>query len=306
MTASIRRHPVASYYALAFAISWGILVLMVYARGGIPLTHEEFASQVAMLIPAMLGGPSIAAIVMTAVVSGKAGFRELFSRLIRWRVAAHWYGVALLTAPLVFAAVHGVLSLVSPTFVPGLVTSFDKAPFVLMGIAAGVMVGILEELGWTGFATPRLKANHGVLGTGLVVGVLWAVWHVPFIRLWPGVALAEGLPLGPFLVITSFLVLVGQLPAYRVLMVWVYDRTESLLLAMLMHASLTATTFILGPAVVAGSNLLVYDVALAVVWWVVVAAVAVAYGGHLSRQPLRMRGTGGTLGELADAGDRAW
>jgi uncharacterized protein len=282
-TAFIKRHPVLSYYTLTFAISWGILLLIIYTQGGFPSTQEEFARQVSFAIPAMLGGPAIAGILMTAVVSGKAGIHELFSRLLTWRVGARWYAVALLTAPLVFVAVHAVLSLVSPIFLPGLVLAGDKVPFLLMGIAAGLMVGFFEELGWTGFAIPRLRARHGVLGTGLVAGVLWAVWHVPFIRLWPGVPLAGDLPVAPFLLATGFFVLAGQLLAYRVLMVWVYDYTQSLLVAVLMHLGLTASTFILGPAWVSGWALLVYDVALAAAWWVVVAAAARANAGRLSR-----------------------
>jgi uncharacterized protein len=128
---------------------------------------------------------------------------------------------------------------------------------------------------------------------GLIVGVLWAVWHVVFIRVWPSVALAGGLPLGAFLAATSLFVLVGQLPAYRVLMVWVYDRTGSLLVAILMHASLTASTFIFGPAWVSGSDLLVYDVALGAAWWLVVGAVALANRRQVSRQPVRVHSTPG-------------
>ena len=148
------------------------------------------------------------------------------------------------------------------------------------------MVGFFEELGWTGFATPQLRLRHRVLVTGLITGVLWAVWHIPFIRLWPSVPLSEGLSLGAMLAITSFFVLIGQLPAYRVLMVWVYDRTGSLLVAMLMHAGLTASTFIFGPAWISGSALLVYDIALGATWWVVVGAVALANGARLSRRPV--------------------
>ena len=161
-----------------------------------------------------------------------------------------------------------------------------------MGIVSGLMVGIFEELGWTGFATPMLRRRYSVLASGLIVGVLWGVWH-PFIGLWPGIALSGGLPLGPFPVGVGLFLLVGQLPAYRVLMVWVYEHTESLLLAMLMHASLTASTFILGPlagpGAMSGVYLLAYVIASAAVTWVIVGAVAVAQGGHLSRQPLRRR-----------------
>jgi len=82
-------------------------------------------------------------------------------------------------------------------------------------------------------------------------------------------------------------------------MVWVYDRTGSLLAAILMHASLTASTFILGPAWVSGSALLVYDVALASAWWLVVAAVALANRGHLTRQPV---GVGAAPGRACPSG----
>src|SRR5688572_17657648 len=94
--AFIKRHPVLTYYALAFAISWAVLLLIIYWQGGIPGTRDEFAKEVSFAIPAMLGGPSLAGILMTALISGKAGFRELFSRLFCWRVGARWYAVALL------------------------------------------------------------------------------------------------------------------------------------------------------------------------------------------------------------------
>jgi membrane protease YdiL (CAAX protease family) len=285
MTDFIKQHPVPTYFVVAFAISWGAMLLIIYAQGGVPSTREEFARQVGLMIPAMLGGPSLAAILTTAVVSGKAGFGELVSRLCRWRVGARWYAGALLTAPLVFVAVHTVLSLTSPVYLPGLVTTSDRAPFVLMGMGAALFVGLFEELGWTGFAIPRLRERYRVMTVGLIVGVLWALWHLAFIRIWPIVALAEGLPLGSFLATAGVFVLVGQLPAYRVLMVWVYDRTGSLLVAILMHASLTACTFVLGPAWVSGSALLVCDVALGAAWWLMVAAVALASGGQLTRPP---------------------
>ena len=76
---------------------------------------------------------------------------------------------------------------------------------------------------------------------------------------------------------------------YRVLMVWVYDRTGSLLVAMLMHASLTASMLIFGPLAISGVPLLTYELVFAAALWVVVAAVAVANRVQLSRQPLRRR-----------------
>jgi uncharacterized protein len=148
-----------------------------------------------------------------------------------------------------------------------------------MGIFAGLMVGIFEELGWTGFAIPRMKLRYGILGTGLIVGVLWGAWHFPPF-FWGSGAASGTLPLALFLPVLLF----TWLPAYRVLMVWVYDRTESLLVAMLMHVSLVASNVILVP-LATGVALVTYDLVWAAVLWVVVGAVAVANGGHLSRQP---------------------
>jgi uncharacterized protein len=145
------------------------------------------------------------------------------------------------------------------------------------------MVGIFEELGWTGFAIPRMKLRYGVLGTGLIVGVLWGAWHFPPF-FWGSGAASGTLPPALFLPVLLF----TWLPAYRVLMVWVYDRPESLLVAMLMHVSLVASNVILVP-LATGVALVTYDLVWAAVLWVVVGAVAVANGGHLSRVPLRRR-----------------
>ena len=94
-------------------------------------------------------------------------------------MGARWYAVALLTAPLLFTAVSLALSLTSPEFLPSILTTTDKASVLLMGIFAGLMAGIFEELGWTGFAVPTLlRLRYGVLSTGLIVGVPWAVWHL--------------------------------------------------------------------------------------------------------------------------------
>jgi uncharacterized protein len=90
--------------------------------------------------------------------------------------------------------------------------------------------------------------------------------------------------------VVGLVLLVGQLPAYRVLMVWVYERTNgSLLLAILMHASYSASTFIFGPVAgpgaMSGASLLAAVLASAAATWVVVGVLAVATHGHLSRQP---------------------
>ena len=283
----IKRHSIPIYYILTFAISWSAVLLVIGGPGGIPGTPEDLERLLPVAILAMLTGPTIAGLLMTGLVRGRAGYRELLSRLLRWRVSARWYAVALLTAPLVFMAVLLALSLSSPTFLPGIFACGASPSSLLFGITAALAAGLFEELGWTGFVTPELRRRYSVLATGLIMGVLWGAWHLLTNDFWAGAASAGTLPLPLFVTANGFGFLVGQLVAYRVLMVWVYDRTGSLLVAILMHAALTASTLILGPVAISGTALLIYDLALAVAMWAVVAAVALASLGELSRRPIR-------------------
>jgi membrane protease YdiL (CAAX protease family) len=260
--AFINKYPLLTYFALTFAVSWGAIFIVV-GPGGIPITTD----QAVVLGMILLLGPSVAGILLTVLASGRRGLGELLSRLLRWRVGARWYAVALLIAPLSATAVLLALSLLSPEFLPGIVTSDDKAALLLMGIVGGLTVGFFEELGWTGFAVPRMRQRYGVVTTGLIVGLLWGAWH--FIMFWERDSFSGALPLALLLAR-----LFSWLPAYRVLMVWVYDCTESLLVTMLMHVSLVASLIIIEP-LLTGGNLLTYILVRAAVLWVVVAAVAV-------------------------------
>ncbi len=283
--ALIGRHPVPTYYALVFAISWGG-ILMLVSSGGIPGTSEQVNRLFPFVLVAQFAGPSIAGILMTCLVSGRPGLRELRSRLLLWRVSPRWYAVALLTGPLLVATILFALSLASPVFLPGIVTTDDRGALLLFGLAWGLIGGgLLEELGWTGFAVPRLRQRRSALVTGVVVGLLWGAWHV-LIAFWAGRALAGEQSLAVF--VAGFLAFyVLALPAYRVLMVWVYDRTASLLVAMLMHAFLSASTLILQPQTSAGH--LTWNLVLAAALWIVVAVVAAANDGQLLRHPLPRR-----------------
>ena len=133
-----------------------------------------------------------------------------------------------------------------------------------------------------------LRERHSVLTTGLIVGVLWGACHI-LVNVWASGITSGALPLAVFLPAILVDLLVAWMPAYRVLMVWMYERTGSLLVAMLMHASLTASSLILGPLAISGAALFTYDVGLAIAIWVLIAAVAVVNRGQLSRQPPQSR-----------------
>jgi membrane protease YdiL (CAAX protease family) len=289
MKAFVKSHPVLSYYAMVFAISWGIILVAVgLGPGGFSATPQQFQMDVPYAVPAMILGPSVAGILLTGLLYGRAGLREFRSRLLKWRVGARWYAVALLTAPLSMMATLLALSLVSSQYLPRIFTTSDRSALLLMGIAVGLSAGIFEELGWTGFAVPTmLRMRYGVLGTGTVVGVLWGAWHLP-VNFWASGVTSGELSAAVFVPFWFLGILVGSLVAYRVLMVWVYERTRSLLVAMLMHVSLATFTFILTPPL-GGAPYWIIGFAYAAVLWIIVAAVSLAQGGHLSRQPLRRR-----------------
>jgi membrane protease YdiL (CAAX protease family) len=248
------------YFFLAFLISWGAILISV-GFDGFPVTEE----QLPVLIVAMLLGPSGAALIAAWLSSGREGVRDLFSRLLHWRVGARWYTVALLTAPLSTIVVLAFLSLFSPDFPSALAASEDKFGLVMMWIVSGLMVGFFEELGWTGFAIPKMGKSYGVFATGLIVGLLWGAWHLL-------VNLESDTFTGAIPLALLFARLFTWLPAYRILMVWVYDHTESQLIVTLMHISLVATTGIVDP-VLSGQQLLIFLLAKAVVFWLFVAAV---------------------------------
>jgi uncharacterized protein len=287
--ALIKRHPVTAYYALTFALSWGAFVV---ADGAGLLAGSDWQSdpQFTVAVLAMLAGPPVAGLLVTTVVAGTAGLAELGARLRRWRVGGRWYAVALLTSPVVQLSVLLTLSQRSQAFLPAIVSTDDKMALLASGIVVGVVGGFVEEVGWTGFAIPRLVPRFGVLATGLIVGVLWTAWHA--FQMWRvGSSSAGDLPFALFLP-AFFLTNAGALMAYRVLMVWVYDRTGSVFVPVLMHASHIVTTlFVLAPPTT-GTPFLTYSVLFAAALWGLVAVVGLSSSFHVSRPSLtRGRGT---------------
>lgn len=269
----IKRHPVPVYFILVFIISWGAGLILA-GPNGFPLAVDQRI----MVGTAAVLGPSVAGILLTGLVSGRAGFRELRSRLLRWRVNARWYAAALLAAPLPALVVTFAFSFFSPEFVPSILTSDGKASLLLLGIIGGLVYGVFEELGWTGFAIPLMRQRTGIFATGLILGLIWGLWHFPLF--WERDSFSGALPL-VLLLISLF----AWLPAYRILMIWVYDRTESLLVVMLMHVSLVFTSFVIDPSLTGGS-LLAYILVRAAVLWILAAVVSFASSKNMRRAEL--------------------
>lgn len=271
----LRRHPAGAYFFATFAISWGA-VLLVVSRGTIPVAGKaEFDALLPLTALAMILGPSIAGIALTGIVDGRTGLRRYRETLLAWRVSARWYVTAALLAPVVGLVVVSALRVVSPEYRPGILAANNPVAYLSLGVGLSLLAGVCEELGWTGFAVRQLLPRYGILPTGLAVGFAWSAWHL-FVAYWATGNGYLGSVSAPLFLMTG---LFTTLLVYRLLMVWVYDRTQSLPVAIVMHASLTATVRLVYP-LTTGSPLLVTDIAMAGALWIAVFTIAAV--GHWS------------------------
>jgi len=169
-TAVVRRHPLLSYFVATFFVSW----LGAFCVAAPYLFRHQPVPKIAgiLMFPAMLLGPSLSSVVLTRVIDGPDGLRNLFSRMLRVRFPLRWYA-ALLIPPLgIFSVLLGLSYFVSPVFAPG---SF------LIGILFGCPAGYFEEIGWMGFAFPRMSRKWTSLSASILLGLLWSLWHLPVI-----------------------------------------------------------------------------------------------------------------------------
>ncbi len=260
------RYPLISYFALAFGISWGGLVAIVGVDGFPVASEAEFWRLLAPLVAVMLLGPSIAGLAAAWLDGGREGLQRLAARVRAWRVPARWYFVALFTAPIVTLTALGLLRVGDPFYRPGLLTAERPMMHLLLGMLTGVAAGCFEELGWTGFATPALRRRFTPTMTGVVLGVIWGLWHL-FASYWGSLG-AGDVPIPIYLVVVLFSTLVP----YRILMTWVHERTQSVFVAMLMHGALTGSLRILEPIGISGSRLMAWSAVTSAVYCLLVVS----------------------------------
>ncbi len=265
MKAFLARHAIVAYFILAFAVSWGgvaAAAVPAFARG------EAVPVRTGMLmLLAMLAGPSLAGLALTAALDGRSGLAGLFARMNRWRVGGRWYA-ALLIPPVLILAVLLVLSAAaSRAFLPALVP---------LGIFYGILSGYFEEIGWSGFAYPRMRRSLGPLRAAIVLGVVWGVWHVLAGYLGASAALGRyWLP--------NFLALwLAGMTAMRVLISWIYVNTGSVRLCQLMHMSSTGSLAVLGPPAISPAMVTSWYAIYAAVLWIAAAVVIAVTKGSLT------------------------
>jgi membrane protease YdiL (CAAX protease family) len=253
------RRPITSYFSLAFGLSWSAAFAVAFPK----LLHGEPISKTSgiLMFPAMLLGPSLSGLLMTRLVDGAKGVRELFARVIRIRVRWAWYALLLLPPATVLAVLGVLKTLISDAFTPNR---------FFLGIAFGVPAGILEEFGWTGFAFPRMQARFGTLKAGILLGLLWSAWHLPVID-FLGAATPHGQHLIPF-----FFSFATAMTAVRILIGWAYRNTKSVFLAQLIHISSTAALVIFSPPQATPRQETFWYFVYGAVLWIILAIVGLA------------------------------
>ena len=223
------RHPLVFFFLIAFAATWLLEIPLALSQTGTGLLPFSLPlPAVALTIAAAtFVGPTVAAFIMTAITDGRAGLRRLLRRYVLWRVGLWWYVFVILAVP--------AIEILGAIVVPGALASTQlPSSSMLLGYPAAfvttfVLGGPLgEEPGWRGFALPRLQLLHGPLVGSLILGVLWALWHLPLF--WSGVWTPLSLP--------NVVMFIVMITALTIMMSWVFNNAKgSLLIAMLMHAS---------------------------------------------------------------------
>jgi len=195
---------------------------------------------------------------LTRIVDGKSGLRVLFSQMFRAWVPPGWYTALLIPPVLVLTVLLFLQTFVSPVYAPNR---------FFMGILFGIPAGFLEEIGWTGFAFPKMRSQSNGLTPSILLGLFWALWHLPVIN-YLGTATPHGVYWLPF-----FLAFSLAMTAMRVLIGWIYTNTTSVLLAQLMHVSSTGSLVLFSPTRVTAVQEALWYALYGTVLWVAVGIV---------------------------------
>lgn len=174
--AFIKRNPLISLYIIMFALAWSIMIPQaLYSQGIISASLPEFLE--------ILTGwaPGIAAVLVSAVIAGRAGVRELLRRFLIWRVGLQWYIVGLFLLAVIILGGIGLYVLCGGTM-PVIRAAGNPLWDIALTFLIFVLFGFLintEEIAWRGFALPRLQVRYGALVAALLITIPEVLLHLP-------------------------------------------------------------------------------------------------------------------------------
>jgi len=157
------RHDLGLYFALAYLLSWVLWPLVILNPTSSPLVPF---------------GPLIAAVIVALLAGGKQELWALLRQLARCRVHVIWYVIALL-GPFIMAVLTALLAVAAGAPVPMTGAYTDWQAIATFFLTTMIIVGLFEEVGWRGFALPRLQRRLDAIWAALILGILWALWHLP-------------------------------------------------------------------------------------------------------------------------------
>jgi len=263
----MRRIPGGSlvkFFILTYAVMWTCFITV--AAAAIPARRPLGA----LLVLLGAFAPSLVALGLTARAEGVRGIRTLLAGVLRWRVAPQWYLFAAGYIPaikLTVALVHRVATGAWPRF-------GNEAWYIIpLAIAFSTPFQAGEEIGWRGYALPRLAASFGLARASLLLGLIWACWHLPQFFIPEADTYRQ-----------SFFVYVLQVTALSVAMAWLYARTNgSLLLAMLLHSAVNNAKDIVPSAAPGATN--TFGLSASLVAWLTVTLLWICGAYFLARMP---------------------
>lgn len=225
----IQKYPLVSFFVLAIGLTW--IFMIADALG----SHNMIPFRLSLPLMVVMGYmPTLAAVIVTGATRGKEGVRALFRKLTIVRVGIGWYLFAILGLAVIYVVVillHNLLG-----YLPDMPILSDKLPplpplqLVLSIVPMFIVIGLIngEELGWRGFALPRLQVKYNALTSSLILGVIWTIFHLPLFFTVTGSSQADW----------SFVSFLLSTIAMSVLYTWMYNNTRgSVLLAYLFHGA---------------------------------------------------------------------
>ena len=256
---ALKKLSLVQFFVIAFAIPIAATIVVVLVAGRpSDIVVKELSAAAVVVVMAMVHAPAIAAIVVIFRNQGLQGIAALFRQLTYWKFAPQWYLGAMLIFPATILAVLLALSQYSANFAP--VLSLSVMAF------GGLYISLWEEIGWTGFATPLMLKRFSALQTGLILGVLHALWHLP-----AGIYGAGAFHGDLFFV--NFIATSVGIIGLRIITIWIYTRTRSLVLGWLTHASFTGGQLSLVSLELTATETIIWNWAFAIAVAGVVAVV---------------------------------
>ncbi len=264
----LKNNPVPAFFVLTFVIAWSIwLPLGILAPENILLT-----------LPGAWA-PTLSAVILIGLSEGRGGIKSFLKKVLHWRVGLGWYLVVLFgVAAIAYLAIGiGMLfgipapELTLPASLPREALIGFLPIFFLINIFVGGPLA--EDIGWRGYILPKLRERMSALKASLIIGVIWAIWHLPYF-IFPGWNAAVGdIPFLWFALLTT---------SWSVLFAWVYVNTESILMPVLFHAAINTTLGTLGILGQGNGSMipLLLNIALT---WLVVGIVLSSFGRDLKK-----------------------